>query len=133
MKILIPFMLFFTAFVLPQSVAGQLMSVSGYVNNQLSGQAMESAAVYESISGIGTITNQEGYYRLLLNRGNQHLKVSSFGYDTVSLKFTMTADTIISFDLKPVNESADKIVAKNRHHKDSAGSVEPSVSPGKDK
>jgi hypothetical protein len=133
MKIFISFILFFTAFILPQHIQGQLVSVSGYVKNHLSGQAIENATIYESISGIGTISNKDGYYKLLLIRGKQNLKISGLGYESFSSAFTMTSDTIISIELKPMNMPSGKIVAGNRQQKDSAQRAEPAASVKKQK
>lgn len=121
MRDLIRFIVFLTIVVLPQSIQGQLLSVSGYIKNHISGQAIESAAIYESVSGIGTITNKDGYYRLLLNEGKQKLKISSIGYESVISEFIMKSDTIISIDMKPQN-LATKVVAGNRQQNDTVDS-----------
>lgn len=123
---MIRFILLLTVFVLPQTIQAQLLSVSGYVKNHFTGQAIENAAIYESISGIGTITNKEGYYRLLLNGGKQNLKISGFGFESVATGFMLTSDTIISVDLMPLNLSSSKVAAGNRHQTDS---VEPAEKP----
>jgi hypothetical protein len=133
MKTIIPIFILITAFVFPQHIQGQLLSVSGYVKNQLTGQVIENAAIYESISGIGTITNGDGYYRLLLNRGKQNLKISGLGYKSFSAAFTMTSDTIISIELKPENMPSGKIVAGNSQSKDSVDKSESAVPEKKQK
>ncbi len=111
-------------FIFPQPAQAQLLSVSGYVKNFISGQAIENATVYESVSGIGTITNSEGYYRLLLNKGQQNLRISSTGYEIYNSSFTMVSDTIVSVELKPRNLTDTKIVAGNKLKKDSTGNAE---------
>ncbi len=113
--------LFFSIIVLFFSFAarGQLVSVTGYVRDFVSDKAVESVAVYESVSGIGTITNSDGYYKLLLSKGNRELKISSPGYESLKLPFKMNADTVISVSLKSMNVVNNRIVSGSRVKKDS--------------
>lgn len=124
MKIFIQIIFLGIVFIFPQPAQGQLLSVSGQVKNFISGQVVANATVYESVSGIGTITNSEGYYRLLLNRGQQNLRISSNGYEIYNSSFTLVADTIISVELKPQNLTDTKIVAGNKFKKDSTDNAE---------
>ncbi len=112
--------LFYSTIVLFFSFAAQaqLVSVTGYVRDFVSGKAVESVAVYESVSGIGTITNSDGYYRLLLSKGNRELKISSPGYESFKLPFKMNADTVISVNLKSMNVVNNRIVSGSRLKKD---------------
>lgn len=124
MKIFIQIIFLGIVFIFPKPAQGQLLSVSGQVKNFISGQVVANATVYESVSGIGTITNSEGYYRLLLNRGQQNLRISSNGYEIYNSSFTLVADTIISVELKPQNLTDTKIVAGNKIKKDSTENAE---------
>lgn len=119
MKTFIRFFLFCAVFILPQPGQAQLLSVSGYVKDYLTGQAVENATIYETGSGIGTISNTEGYYRLLLNRGQQNLKISSARFEQFSCSFQLSSDTIVSVTLKPENFPAT-IVAGNNQPKEPA-------------
>ena len=120
-------------FILPQNAQAQLLSVSGYVKNFITGQAVENATVYEAVSGIGTITNKDGYYRLLLNRGQQELKISSAGYETFTSAFKIASDTIISIDLIRQNMPENRVVAGNKLKKDLTEAVEKAESVRKRK
>lgn len=127
MKTLVTFFLFGVVFMLPRFGQAQLLSVSGNVKNYFTGQVVENATVYETVSGIGTITNSDGYYRLLLNHGQQHLKISSTGYETFTSAFELASDTIISVDMKPENSTKNKFMAGNKMKKDSIESTEKPV------
>lgn len=133
MRILITLVGLFTAFIMPQPVSGQLLAVTGYVKDHLSGESLRNVSVYESISGIGTISNEEGYFRLLLNRGEQNLKVSSPGYTPITTGFTLEADTTLSLELKPAHMPAPKMVAGTKKQKDAAHPAKPDVSRKKHK
>jgi hypothetical protein len=111
MKTFVNFYFLWALIILPQTLQAQLFSVSGYVIDKLSEQAVENANVYESHSGIGTITNSEGYFRLLLNRGPQNLKISNGGFEHFFSTFNLKADTIITVALVPQNVPLYKMVA----------------------
>lgn len=102
------FFLFCTYLFLPSLGQAQLISVSGFVKSQPTGKAKGNASVFESVSGVGTITNSEGYYRLLLNPGQQKLEISSSGFDSYSSTFKLVNDTVISVELVPLNFSQEK-------------------------
>jgi hypothetical protein len=115
------FRLFFLGVVIifPLATEAQLLSLSGYVKNFISGEPIENAAIYEASSGIGTITNSDGYYKLLLQKGEQKLKISSSGSQGFNTTFVMASDTIVSVELKPQNFSENNVVAGNKLKNDS--------------
>jgi len=127
------FRLFFLGVVIlfPQVAEAQLLSLSGYVKNFITGEPIENAAIYETASGIGTITNRDGYYKLLLQKGEQKLKITSAGSESYNATFVMASDTIVSVELKPHNFSKNSIVAGNKIVKDSVSEDEKSNSARK--
>jgi hypothetical protein len=124
------FRLFFLGVVIifPLSTEAQLLSLSGYVKNFISGEPIENAAIYEVSSGIGTITNRDGYYKLLLQKGEQKLKITSAGNLSFISTFNMESDTIVSVELKPENYIENKVVAGNKMEKESVSEKEKSTS-----
>jgi hypothetical protein len=122
------FRLFFlgVVFIFPNAAQAQLLSLSGYVKNFITGEPIENAAIYEASSGIGTITNSDGYYKLLLQKGEQNLKITSAGNESFKTSFTMLADTIVSVELKPLDFFENRNVAENKLKKDSVSEQEKS-------
>lgn len=120
------FRLFFLGLVIifPQAAEAQLLSLSGYVKNFITDEPIENAAIYEESSGIGTITNSDGYYKLLLQKGEQKLKITSAGSLSFNSTFKMVSDTIISVELKPQNFIENKVVAGNEIEKESVSEKE---------
>jgi hypothetical protein len=115
------FRLFFLGVVVifPFAAEAQLLSVSGYVKNYISGQPIENVTIYETNSGIGTITNSDGFYRLLLQSGEQQLKISSAGFEDFKTTFKVVADTVVSVNVVPQNFTEKNFVA-GKLDKDSA-------------
>lgn len=89
----------------------QLLSVSGYVKDYVTDKALENASVYETVSGIGTISNNKGYYKLLLKPGKHHLVISSAGFERFSKDIVLPDDTTITVRLKPENFQQSGLVA----------------------
>lgn len=87
--------------VIPGFSWAQLVTVSGYVNNSTSGQAMENVSIFEANSGIGTITNQFGFYKLTLEKGTLNLSISDNGFKAYSNKIEVASDTTLLVKLQP--------------------------------
>jgi hypothetical protein len=108
----------FVFFISPTISIAQMVSISGYVKNLTTGEAPKNATIYESISGIGTITNNEGYYRLLLNQGERKLEFSSPGFGSVTSALKLKADTTITVELVPLASATIKAEGENVQQKD---------------
>lgn len=98
-------------FVFPVHGKAQLISIAGFIKNASTGEAKKNTAVFESASGIGTITNSEGYYRLLLNPGQKKLEISSDGFHAYTSRFNLMADTTISVQLVPYELTEEKAIS----------------------
>ncbi len=107
----------FILIIIPDISKAQFYSVSGYITNSLTKRGIENASVFENISGTGTISNNNGYYRLLLNPGKTKLIISRAGFETYSATFELKKDTVISTDLNSNPLTGKKIVVENDSQK----------------
>ncbi len=87
--------------LLPGMSMAQFVAISGYINDN-KGKALENVSVLESKSGIGTITNKNGFYRLVLHGTRADLKISYDGFRDYSKEFPLSADTTLLVKLEPV-------------------------------
>ena len=78
----------------------QFYTIAGYINDS-NGKALENVSIFESNSGIGTITNQNGYYRLVLRNKKADLKISHDGFNDFSKVLEIGADTALTVKLEP--------------------------------
>jgi hypothetical protein len=85
----------------PVITKAQYITISGYVTNFLTGGTVENVTVFEKSSGIGTISNQDGFYKLFLKPGKMDITFSENGFEPYSREFTVSADTAIMVQLKP--------------------------------
>jgi hypothetical protein len=118
------FYLFIYLFI-PFAGKAQMVSVSGYVKNHATGEARKNVTIYESNSGIGTITNNEGYYRLLLNPGELKLEFSSPGFSNITSAFIMKRDTTVTVELLPLTSPSGRTEGVNVQQKEEVSSVLP--------
>jgi len=112
MKTTIHFFTLILICILPEYSHAQLVSISGYVTHALTGAAVENASVFEKHSEIGTISNKEGFFKLMLHPGRQNLSFSEDGYKTFSENIVLKSDTTVVVHLKPETSS------KSRHKND---------------
>ncbi len=98
--------------VLCHTLYAQSYTVSGYVYDASTGEALIGAAVYEHVSGHGTATNRYGFYSLTLNSDSVRLQSSFLGFATKSHRFWNTQDTTINFHLLPVATELSEVVVR---------------------
>jgi hypothetical protein len=88
LRFLLPFLC-----LMPASLPAQ--TVSGYVTDSTSGEALVGAALYETGSQRGTVTNKYGFYSLSLPGVAGQLTVSYLGYKTAAFKLPAGRDTVL--------------------------------------
>ena len=86
------------------AAAQQKYTVSGYMTDAASGETLISAALLETASRQGTVTNNFGFYTLTLPAGDVSLEWSYIGYETATATFRLQRDTVIHVALKPAAE-----------------------------
>lgn len=68
------------------AVSRQNVTVSGYITDSESSEVLIGANVYDRVNGVGTATNEFGFYSLTLPSGEADLRFSYTGYETEYLK-----------------------------------------------
>lgn len=101
MKTVILTNVIFILWVLPNLSWAQVVTISGYINNSINGEAMENVSVLEANSGIGTISNQNGFYRLVLKGTDINLKITNEGFKDFSQQLALSSDTTLVVKLEP--------------------------------
>ncbi len=100
----------FLLWLLPGMTWGQFLTISGYVNDSSNGKALENVSIFEKNSGIGTISNQNGFYRLVLIKKDVDLSITNEGFKTFTSKMRLNADTTLVVKLEPrLNKKAQEL------------------------
>jgi len=74
--------------------------LSGFVRDKNTGESLPSANIYNPATGMGTVSNNFGYYSLSLTTGLHNIKASYVGYYNDSLYININKDTIANFNLQ---------------------------------
>lgn len=94
------------------SLNAQNFTISGYVKDTLSGEAMIGATVYDLNSHKGTTANEFGFYSLTLPQGNVQIQVSYVGYASKNKAFSLQENTIVDFKLNVQSMNEVVVTAK---------------------
>lgn len=90
------FCIFFTA-----HISAQKFTISGYIEDDTTGEKLIGANVFDSQSLKGTISNNYGFYSLTLPKGEISLVFSYVGYMPRHKNFYLNGDTTIHISLDP--------------------------------
>lgn len=110
--------IFITGFTLISVVSIAQIRISGFVNDATSGERLIGASISEIGTTKGTVTDNNGYFTLLLKTPDSIL-ASYIGYASKSISLTSANDTLIEISLTPGKElttvviRADKILKPN--------------------
>jgi hypothetical protein len=88
-------------FILPCTTNGQYAVIRGTITNEKSGISLENVNILETLSGIGTISNSTGEFRLMLDPGDAELLFTFDGYKNVTRQIKLGSDTTINIQLEP--------------------------------
>jgi hypothetical protein len=122
MKTILSCHLFILCLLLPIFDNDQLVLVTGIIINEKTGSTLENVGILESNSGIGTITNNNGFFSLMLKKGNAVIVVSHRGFKDFSQKMVLKADTALTVSLVPLLNLKSK--SKDTDHQKTAEKIE---------
>ena len=83
------------------SFAHNRFYVSGPVRSAETGEALIGVTVYDTLTNTGTITNQYGFYSLMLVKGKHVLKYSYLDYKSKVVEIDLTETTEFTIELAP--------------------------------
>lgn len=90
--------------------AVQRYTLSGYVRDVKNGEALIGATVYDQDSKVGASTNVYGFYSLSLAEGEHTVKVAFLGYETQTLKISLTGNLKQNIELKETSAETKEVV-----------------------
>lgn len=120
MKTPLTYFLLSIFFGLPLFGKTQMVTISGIISSDKTGNIIENVNVFDSQSNIGTISDKFGFYQLMLHPGKIDLSVTCDGFDDFRQKLELKTDTTLTITLKPVHH----IKGKKKNHKDLQASAE---------
>ncbi len=91
----------------PFTGIAQYITVTGFVTSEKNGNYLENVNIYESVSTIGTLSDKNGFYHLMLPPGTIKLTATFDGFKDFSKQMTIKKDTVLTIKLKPVPDPKD--------------------------
>jgi outer membrane receptor for ferrienterochelin and colicin len=79
--------------------SAQKHTISGYVKDRNSGESLIGASVFSLKNQQGTTTNSYGFFSVTQSKDSIHLRASYVGYESITIKFLLRADTTINIEL----------------------------------
>ena len=105
--------------------AQERYTISGYVRDAASGEALPGANVAILESGRGTVSNEYGYYALRLESGNYRLITSYVGYASLGISIHLTGDTVMDLELLSTSLRLEEVSISGLRPNDNITNLEP--------
>jgi len=95
-------------------VAPPIYTISGFVEDSLSGERLVSATIYDKQSGKGTITNEYGFYSLSIPKGASTLSFSYLGFQSRDYQILIKKDLELTIGLNASITLAEVVVSDSK-------------------
>lgn len=103
--------IFFLLFISVAIAEGQPVSVSGYVKDNISGEAIIAATLTDSLFTVTSVTNNFGYFSLILPaHETKKIIITSLGYQQQEIFIIAANDTIVNVYLSPTGIVLNEVV-----------------------
>lgn len=102
--------IFFFLLLISSELAGQKrVTISGYVRDAATGEALIGANIAILESGMGTTANQYGFYSVTLSPGFYTLVYSFIGYNSISKPLNFILDSEINVELEESSQLLEEV------------------------
>lgn len=91
-----------------------IYTISGFVEDSLSGERLVAATIQDQQSGKGTVTNEYGFYSLSIPKGEATLNFSYLGFQTRNYELSIRKDIRLTIGLNPSITLAEVIVSDSK-------------------
>ncbi len=92
--------------------------IHGYLEDGVTGERLIGATVYDTVSRLGTVTNNYGFFSLTLPQSKVVVEFSYIGYQLHTMASDLTGDTTISIQLVPgIGLNEVEVVARTWNNK----------------
>lgn len=91
-------------------------TISGSVMDSASHETLLGATIYDNTSGLGTATNEYGFYSLTLPEGKVRLEITYVGYAPMVKEFDLSKDMTLNLMLEAAVGIEQVVVYGDRRH-----------------
>ncbi len=107
MRLLLLFLIFFTSFA---SLAQQKSTISGYLTDAKSGEALIGAKVYIPSLKVGAETNTYGFYSLTVEKGIYTIEFRFSGMSNYSKEFDLSQNVSFNYEMGSTEKQLQEVV-----------------------
>lgn len=107
MRLLLLLLIFFTSFA---SLAQQKSTISGYLTDAKSGEALIGAKVYIPSLKVGAETNTYGFYSLTVEKGTYTIEFRFSGMTNYSKEFDLSQDVSFNYEMGSTEKQLQEVV-----------------------
>ncbi|MEM1120459.1 MAG: TonB-dependent receptor [Bacteroidota bacterium] len=100
-----------------------IFTISGFVEDSLSGERLVAATVHDQLSGKGTTTNEYGFYSLSIPRGKALLTYAYLGFKSKEYRLNIRNNLRFNVPLKAAITLAEIVVTDKQYAKQAGLSV----------
>jgi len=93
------FIIVLIAITFSNLIFAQNIILSGYVKDSDTGENLIGATIYEKESKLFSVTNNYGYYNLVIPKGVVNIEVSYIGYDIIYTSLNLEENKTLDFEM----------------------------------
>lgn len=93
-------------------LSAQTATISGYIRDE-NGESLVGATAFQTESGKGSVSNQNGFYGLTLPTGEVDLQYSFIGFEKKTVHIHLRHDTIINIALQANTQTLNEFEVKS--------------------
>jgi len=117
----------FVAIIISSTSWSQNIRISGFVSEYTSRERLISSTIFESSSKSGVLSDNNGFYSLLVPSGKVALKYTFIGYKPLQLELTLSHDTVINAFLDRSIEKIDEVLVTEQRLRNKLESKQVSI------
>ncbi len=110
-----------------ESAVGRLISISGFIKDSKTGEALTGATVYVKEIKKATSTNQYGFYSISLLPGSYNIEFSYVGYQSINKIIDLLSKTSLNIEMSEEAQVLNEVVVKSSRPEDNIKKAEMSV------
>lgn len=110
-----------------QANAQQRFTISGYVKDQQNGESLIGISVSKAGTGLGTVTNEFGFYSLTLPAGTHELQFSYVGYASMKRSVSLTGNITMDIKLEKSSSQLSTITVRGDKQEKAVNTLSTSI------
>ena len=121
-------LVFLILFLTTISFSQEKFTISGTISEQSSGEGMIGVRVaVKDLQGVGSISNEYGFYSLTLASGDYVLEYSFFGYETIRESISLNSNMTLNKELFEEVKEIEEVVITSKKADENVKSVQSGV------